>query len=113
MLLAYRRATLHISPFRAIGDNPDMVTDRTPTVYTHDHTAPHALCPVCPQAYPGAFRHPQDVIDMVLRQVETVDTAKNALAMALHWLEDLVIYLVRVYMDHARTLQAAAIHVTT
>jgi hypothetical protein len=49
---------------------------------------------------------------MVLRQVETVDTAKNALAMALHWLEDLVIYLVRVYMDHARTLQAAAIHVT-
>ena len=55
-------------------------------------------------AAPRAFCHPQDVIDRVLQQVEAVDTAKNALAVALHWFEELVVNLARVSMEHARTL---------
>jgi hypothetical protein len=49
------------------------------------------------------FYHPQDVINMTLRESGATDTARDTLALALYWLEDVVSQLVRVYMEQAST----------
>jgi hypothetical protein len=40
---------------------------------------------------------------MTLYESGATDTAKDTLALALYWLEDVVSQLVRVYMEHAST----------
>ena len=45
------------------------------------------------------FYHPQDVIHMTLQESGTTDTARDTLALALYWLEDVVSQMVRVYME--------------
>ena len=103
LLQAYGRATLYSSPLRAVGDNPDMARDRTTTASTYDETPRHTPCPACLLERPGRFYHPQDVINMTLQESETTDTARDTLALALYWLEDVVSQLVRVYMEQAST----------
>ena len=78
-----------------------MARDRTARVSTHDRTPRRILCPVCPQEHPGGFYHPQDVTTMTLQESGATDTAKDTLALALYWLEDVVSQLVRVYMEQA------------
>ena len=92
---------------RAVEDDLDMATDRTSTVSTHDHTPQRIPCPVCPQERPGRFYHPQDVINMTLQESGATDTARDTLALALYWLEDVVSQLVRVYMEQANTRTTA------
>jgi hypothetical protein len=79
-----------------------MATDGTSTVSKHD-CSQQAACPVCPQEHPGRFYHPQDVITMTLQESGTTDTARDTLALALYWFEDVVRQLVRVYMEQAST----------
>jgi len=78
-----------------------MARDRTATVSTYDRTSRRILCPVCPQERPGRFYHPQDVINITLQESGATDTARDTLALALYWLEDVVSQLVRVYMEQA------------
>jgi hypothetical protein len=78
-----------------------MARDRTATVSTHNRTPQRILCPVCPQEHPGRFYHPQDVTTITLQESGATDTAKDSLALALYWLEDVVSQLVRVYMEQA------------
>ena len=92
---------------RAVEDDLDMATDRTSTVSTYDHTPQRIPCPVCPQERPGRFYHPQDVINMTLQESGTTDTARDTLALALYWLDDVVSQLVRVYMEQASTRTTA------
>jgi hypothetical protein len=80
-----------------------MATDGTSTVSTHDRTPRRSACPVCPQERPGRFYHPQDVMTMTLHESGATDTARDTLALALYWLEDVVRQLVRLYMEQART----------
>jgi hypothetical protein len=40
---------------------------------------------------------------MTLQESETTDTARDTLALALYWLEDVVSQLVHVYMEQAST----------
>ena len=80
-----------------------MARDRTATVSTHDRTLRRMPCPVCPQERPGRFYHPQDVINITLQESGATDTARDTLALALYWLEDVVSQLVRVYMERAST----------
>jgi hypothetical protein len=84
-----------------------MARDRTATVCTHVHTPRRIPCSVCPQERPGRFYHPQDVINMTLQESRATDTAKDTLALALYWLEDVVSQLVRVYMEQASTRTTA------
>ena len=76
-----------------------MARDRTATVSTHDRTPRRIPCPVRPQEGPGRFYHPQDVINMTLQESGATDTARDTLALALYWLEEVVSQLVRVYME--------------
>ena len=84
-----------------------MATDRTATVSTHACTPRRIPCPVCPQQRPVMFYHTQDVINMTLRESGACDTAKDTLAFALYWLEDVVRQLVHVYMEQAGTTTTA------
>jgi len=84
-----------------------MATNRTTTVSTHDRIPQRTPCPVCPQEHPGMFYHPQDVITMTLQESGTTDTARDTLALALYWLEDVVNQMVRVYMEQASTRATA------
>jgi hypothetical protein len=84
-----------------------MATDRTATVSTHDRTPRRIPCPVCPQERPGMFYHPQDVINMTLQESGADNAAKDTLALALYWLEDVVRQLVHVYMEQASTKTTA------
>lgn len=56
---------------------------------------------MCPQERPVKFYHPQDVINMTLQESGATDTARDTLALALYWLEDVVSQLVRVYIGQA------------
>jgi hypothetical protein len=56
---------------------------------------------MCSQERPGRFYHPQDVITRTLQESGTTDTARDSLALALYWFEDVVSQLVRVYMEQA------------
>lgn len=85
----------------------DMTTDRTAEVSTYDHTPRRSPCSVCPQERPSRFYHPQDVIDMTLQESGATDTARDTLALALYWFEDVVSQLVRVYMEQASTRTTA------
>lgn len=80
-----------------------MATHRRSTVSTHDRTLRRSPCPVCSQKRPGLFDHPQDVMIMTLQESGVNDTARDTLAFALSWLEDVVSQLVRVYMEQAST----------
>jgi hypothetical protein len=80
-----------------------MAADATSTVSIHDRTPQRHSCPVCPQEGPGRFYHPQDVITMTLHARGATNTARDTLALALYWLEDVVSQLVRVYMEQANT----------
>ena len=80
-----------------------MARDRIATVSTHDRTARRILCPVCPQERPVKFYHPHDVMNMTLQESGATDTARDTLALALYWLEDVVSQLVRVYMEQTST----------
>ena len=80
-----------------------MARDRTATVSTHDRTPRRIPCPVCPQERPGRFYHPQDAIHMTLQESGATDTARDTLALALHWLEEVVSQLVRVYLEQTST----------
>jgi hypothetical protein len=84
-----------------------MTTDRTAAVSTHDRTPWRSPCPVCPQERPGRFYHPQDVIALTLQESGATDTARDTLALALYWFEDVVSQLVRVYMEQASTRTTA------
>jgi len=70
-------------------------------VSTHDRLPQRSPCPMCHQERPGRFYHPRDVITMTLQESGTTDTARDSLALALSWLEDVVSQLVRVYMEQA------------
>ncbi len=80
-----------------------MARDRTATVSTHERTPRRIPCPVRPQERPGRFYHPQDIINMTLQESGATDTARDALALALYWLEDVVSQLVRVYIEQTST----------
>ena len=80
-----------------------MAPNKISTVSTHDRTPRPHPCPVCPQERPGRFYHPQDVIALTLQESGTTDTARDTLALALYWLEDVVSQLVRVYIEQAST----------
>jgi hypothetical protein len=84
-----------------------MAKDRTSTVFIHDRTPRRIPCPVCPQERPGMFYHPQDVINMTLQESGATDTARDTLALALYWLEDMVSQLVRLYREQASTTTTA------
>jgi hypothetical protein len=84
-----------------------MARDRTSTVFIHDRTPRRIPCPVCPQERPGMFYHPQDVINMTLQESGATDTARDTLALALYWLEDMVSQLVRLYREQASTTTTA------
>jgi hypothetical protein len=84
-----------------------MATDRTAMVSTQDRTPRYIPCLVCPQERPGKFYHPQDVITMTLQESGTTDTARESLALALYWLEDVVSQLVHVYMEQTSTRTTA------
>jgi len=84
-----------------------MAKDRTSTVFIHDRTPRRIPCPVCPQERPGMFYHPQDVIHMTLQASGATDTARDTLALALYWLEDVVSQLVRLYREQASTKTTA------
>jgi hypothetical protein len=73
----------------------------------HERTPQRVPCPVCPQEHSGRFYHPQDVINRTLHESGTTDNARDALALALYWLEDVVSQLVRVSMAQASTRTAA------
>jgi hypothetical protein len=75
-------------------------------VSTHDSTQ-CSPCPMCPQERSSRFYHPQDVIAMTLQESGATDTARATLALALYWFEDVVSYLVRVYMEQASTRTTA------
>jgi hypothetical protein len=83
-----------------------MARDMTAMVSTHDRTRRRSPCPVCPQERPGRFYHTQDVINTTLQESGATDTAKDTLALALYWLEDVVCQLVHVYMEQASTRTA-------
>jgi hypothetical protein len=85
----------------------DMAIDRTVTVSTHDRAPRRNPCLVCPQERPGRFYHPQDVITMTLQESGATDTARDTLALALYWFEDVVSQLVRVYIEQASTRTTA------
>jgi len=53
------------------------------------------------------FYHPQDIIHMTLQESGATDTARDTLALALYWLEDVVIQLVRLYREQASTKTTA------
>ena len=53
------------------------------------------------------FYHPQDVINMTLQESGADNTARDTLALALYWLEDVVRQLVRAYMEQANTRTTA------
>ena len=84
-----------------------MATDRTSTICSRDRTPRRSPCPVCPQEQPGRFYHPQDLIAMTLQESGATDTARDTLALALCWFEDVVSQLVRVYMEQASTRTTA------
>ena len=84
-----------------------MARDRTATVSTHDRTPRRIPCPVCPQERPGRFYHTQDVINMTLQESGTTDIARDTLALALYWLEDVVSQLMRVYIEQGSTRTSA------
>ncbi len=84
-----------------------MARDRTAAVSTHGRTPRRIPCPVCPQERPGRFYHPQDVIHMTLQESGATDTAKDTLAFALYWLEDVVSHLVRISMEQTSTRTTA------
>ena len=44
---------------------------------------------------------------MILQERGATDTARDALALALYWLEDVVIQLVRLYREQASTKTTA------
>jgi hypothetical protein len=62
---------------------------------------------MCSQERPSRFYHPQDVITRTLQESGTTDTARDSLALALYWLEDVVSQLVRVYIGQASTRTTA------
>ena len=103
----YGRAILHSSPPRAVENDLDMATDRTSTVSIHDRTPQRIPCPVCPQEPPGRFYHPQDVINRTLQESGATNTARDAMALALYLLEDVVSQLVRLYKEQANTKTTA------
>ena len=80
-----------------------MAADGISTVSTHARTPRRNSYPVCPQERPGRFYHPQDIITMTLHASEATDTARDTLALALYWFEEVVSQLVRVYMEQAGT----------
>ena len=84
-----------------------MAADGTSTVATPDRTPRRSSYPVCTQERPGRFYHPQDVITMTLHASGATDTARDTLALALYWFEDVVRQLVRVYMEQASTRTTA------
>jgi len=84
-----------------------MATDSTATVSSHDRTPRRLPCPVCSQERHGMFYHPQDIITMTLQESGATDTARDTLALALYWLEDVVSQLVRVYREQASTRTTA------
>jgi len=84
-----------------------MARDRTATVSTHERTPRRIPCPVRPQERPGRFYHPQDIINMTLQESGATDTARDTLALALYWLEDVVSQLMRVYIEQGSTRTSA------
>ena len=80
-----------------------MATDRISKVSIHDRALRRTPCPVCPQERPDSFYHPQDVINMTLQESGATGTAKDTLALALYWLEDMVSQLARAYMEQTST----------
>ena len=62
---------------------------------------------MCSQERPSRFYHLQDVITRTLQESETTDTARDSLALALYWLEDVVSQLVRVYVEQTSTRTTA------
>jgi hypothetical protein len=84
-----------------------MATESTLMAPPHECTPQRVPCPVCPQEHSGRFYHPQDVINRTLHESGTTDNARDALAFALYWLEDVVSQLVRVSMTQAASRTTA------
>jgi hypothetical protein len=84
-----------------------MATDSTLMASPHERTPQRVPCPVCLQEHSGRFYHPQDVINRTLHESGTTDTARDALALALYWLEDVVRPLVRLSMEQAASRTTA------
>jgi hypothetical protein len=84
-----------------------MATDSTSMASPHERAPQRVPCPVCPQEHSGRFYHPQDVINRTLHESGTTDNARDALAFALYWLEDVVSQLVRVSMAQATSRTTA------
>jgi len=58
-----------------------------------------------PQGRRRVLTHPQDVMALVLRQIDTVNTAKDNLTIALKGLMDLTKQLAQAYMVQAQAIQ--------
>jgi len=58
-----------------------------------------------PQGRQRVVTHPQDVMTLVLRQIDTVNTAKDELTIALKGLMDLTKQLAQAYVAQAQAIQ--------
>ena len=59
-----------------------------------------------PQRRPRVLTHPQDVMALVLRQIDTVNATKDELTIALKGLIDLTKQLAQAYAAQAQAIQA-------
>jgi hypothetical protein len=82
------------------------------TVTEHTQNGPSQTSPADagrrsqhPQGRQRVLTHPQDVLALVLRQIDTVNTAKDDLTIALKGLMDLTKQLAQAYMVQVQAIQ--------
>ena len=88
------------------------VTEHTQMAHPQTQNGPSQTSPAeagrrsqHPQGRQRVRTHPQDVMAMVLRQIDTVNTAKDNLTIALKGLMDLTKQLAQAYMVQVQAIQ--------
>ena len=85
-------------------------TQQTPQPTQNGHSAAPSMeaatHPRRPQGRLRVLTHPQDVLALVLRQIDTVNATKDELTIALKGLTDLTKQLTRAYATQTRAIAA-------
>jgi hypothetical protein len=90
----------------SVVEHTQMAHQPTPNGHSEAPPAEAAPRPRRSQGHPRVLTHPQDVMALVLRQIDTVNTTRDELTIALKRLMDLTKQLTRAYAAQARAIQA-------
>jgi len=87
------------------------ITEHTQNEPSHTAPAEAGRRSQRPQERQLVLTHPQDVMALVLRQIDTVNTAKDDLTIALKGLMDLTKQLAQAYVVQAQAIQELQVRV--